>query len=155
MIEFFESETSWLTLTNIALGVVTLAALVAVARTAVLEIADRVRAHERQLGAVDDRVDALLEGVHGVERFHGEQPPGNSGLIGGHRDTPARLRQLGNRVKAARNRAPLVRVLDVLVAVVVDGAVTVEDDEFGDHGLPLKLPSRLSQRLGSSPHAIA
>ena len=59
MIAFFESETSWLTVTNIALGVVTLAALVAVARTVVLEIADRVRAKERVPVWQDDHAFVL------------------------------------------------------------------------------------------------
>ncbi len=44
MLEFFSSETSWLTMTNIALGAVTLACLIAVARTAIMELADRARA---------------------------------------------------------------------------------------------------------------
>ena len=43
MQEFLSSETSWLTLTNIALGVVTLACLIAVARTAFMELAERAR----------------------------------------------------------------------------------------------------------------
>jgi hypothetical protein len=61
MQEFFESETSWLTLTNIALGVVTLACIVAVARTAFMELAERARSRARIPAWQDDHAFVLSD----------------------------------------------------------------------------------------------
>src|SRR3989441_779770 len=90
------------------------------------------------VGAIEPRLDASARLVHGlvhpcvdrVERRHVEQAPADTGLIGRHDDTPAALRQASDGIEASRDRPPLVGMLDELVAVVVDHAVAVEDDEF-------------------------
>ena len=68
---------------------------------------------------------------------------------------PTSVVQTRNRFERTGHGRPLLCRFDVLVAVVVDGAVAVEDDEFGDHVCCLKLPSTPNRRLGSSPHATA
>ena len=44
----------------------------------------------------------------------------------------SRMVELRNRLQAARYRLPLRGVLDELIAVLVDDAIAIEDDEF--HG---------------------
>src|SRR5947199_214445 len=51
-------------------------------------------------------------------------------LIGRHDDAEAGVVEPRDRFQAAGNGAPLVRRLDVLLAVVVDDAVAVQDDQF-------------------------
>jgi len=50
----FESETLWLTVTNVALGAVTIICLFVVGRIAVREIGERVRARAAVLSRADD-----------------------------------------------------------------------------------------------------
>jgi hypothetical protein len=61
MQDFFASETSWLTLTNIALGVVTIACVFAVARTAFMELAERARSRVRVPAWQDDHSFVLSD----------------------------------------------------------------------------------------------
>ena len=83
--------------------------------------------------------------VHGVQRVHIEQAPAQAGLIGGHHHMPAGLRQHGDGVQAARQRNPFHAVFDEIIAIVVDDAVAVEDDEF--HAFhPEKPPGHFTAR---------
>ena len=68
---------------------------------------------------------------------------------------PTCVVQTRNRFERPGHGRPLLCRFDIFVAVVVDGAVAVEDDEFGDHVYCLKLPSKPNRRLGSSQHATA
>src|SRR5947207_303357 len=54
----------------------------------------------------------------------------DAGLVGGDADAVAVLRQPRDRLQAAFERPPFGGRLDVLFAVVVDGAVAIEDDEL-------------------------
>ena len=58
-IEVFEPQTMWLNLTNIALGVVTLACIGAVAWGAFVEIAQRIAAKSRVAVEHDDHAFAV------------------------------------------------------------------------------------------------
>src|SRR5690606_15644139 len=60
----------------------------------------------------------------------GEQAPGDAGLVGGHDHAPAGLAEAADGLRAAGDRYPLLRRLDVGVAVVVDDPVAVQDDEL-------------------------
>src|SRR2546426_294150 len=88
--------------------------------------------------AEEHRVDAaagLRHGpVHGVvdrDQARGvEKAARDAGLVGGDDDAVAVLRQPRDRLQAAFERPPFGGRLDVLVAVVVDGAVAIQDDEL-------------------------
>src|SRR5690606_10579883 len=64
------------------------------------------------------------------ERIHGEQTASEPRLIAGHHDAPAGAREPGNGIQTARHRLPFVRRLNVGVAVFIDDAVAVRDDEL-------------------------
>ena len=66
--------------------------------------------------------------VDGVQRRHLEEPAPDTGLIGCDHDVVSRLGELCDGFQAPAQRLPLVRTLDVRVAVVVDDTVAVEDD---------------------------
>src|SRR5262249_26620444 len=91
-----------------------------------------------RVGTVEHRFDAPPGLVHRavhlrvyrVQGGHVEQPAAYPRLVGRDHDAPAVLGEPRDRVEAARDRPPLVGVLDVLVAVVIDDAVAVEDDEL-------------------------
>src|SRR5204862_7799735 len=89
-------------------------------------------------------------GVDRVERRHVEQATADAGLIGRHDDTPAALREAGDRIEASRDRPPLVRMLDERVAVVVDHAVAVEDDEFHAASLEISENRFIALRMAVS-----
>src|SRR3989475_12660361 len=88
--------------------------------------------------AEEHRVDAaagLRHGpVHGVvDRDQGrgvKKTARDAGLVGGDDDAVAVLRQPRDRLQAAFERPPFGWRLDVLVAVVVDGAVAIQDDQL-------------------------
>jgi len=54
-----------------------------------------------------------------------------------------------NRFERAGHWRPLLCGFDVLVTVLVDGAVAVEDDEFGDHAFAL---NRQASQIGHLVH---
>ena len=110
----------------------------------------------RRAGTIKHRVDApthLAEHaehlvVDGVEHGHVEQSTAQPRLVGGHNNAIARLRQRGDGLKAARQRPPFIRALDVLVAVPVDYAIAIEDQQF--HAASLEMSATwLSRRLSS------
>jgi len=68
--------------------------------------------------------------VHRVERVHVEQPAADAGLVGRHHDLEARLVQAGNRFETAGNGFPFGGRFNEVIGVVINDAVTVEDDEF-------------------------
>jgi hypothetical protein len=68
--------------------------------------------------------------VNGVQRCHFEEPAAYAGLVGRHHDVITGLGELRNGLEAAGYRLPLVRVLDVGVAVDVDDAVAIQDDQL-------------------------
>ncbi len=91
----------------------------------------RVRAEENGVDAPAYRRQRFVHfAMDGVERAHVEQAPPNARLIGGHRHMPALVVQPGNGLQAAGNGHPLVGRLDEIVAVLVDDAVAVEDEQF-------------------------
>src|SRR5262249_50582370 len=92
----------------------------------------------RLVGTEKERVDAPA-GLHrrALERVvDGGQGPGvekaqrNPPLVGGADDAIAGLVQTSDRLEAALDRTPVFRRPDVRVAVVVDRAVAIEDDEL-------------------------
>ena len=92
----------------------------------------------RGVRAEEERVDAparlrrraLQRVVDREQRRRVEQAARDARLVGRHHDAIAGLRQARDRLQAALDRPPLLGRLDVVVAVVVDGAVAVEDDEL-------------------------
>lgn len=58
-IDFFDPETMWLNITNLALGVVTLLAVLAIAYGVVAEVFERVRARVRVAHEADDHLFAV------------------------------------------------------------------------------------------------
>ena len=124
---------------------------------------------------VRERLVHLL--VDRVQHRHVEQAAADARLVGRDDDAIAGVVEARDRLEAARARAPLVRRLDELVAVVVDDAVAVEDDELGrarrqrrrrragpwsqDYGLEpepwrsLRPASRCRRRGSSSPRRRA
>src|SRR5687767_5108883 len=90
-----------------------------------------VRAEEEGVDAAADLPErAHQRFVDREQRARVEQAARDARLVGGHHDAVIGLREPCDRLEAARNRAKLLRRLDVLVAVVVDGAVAIEDDEL-------------------------
>ena len=72
--------------------------------------------------------------VDGDQRRHVEQAATQPGLIGRDDDAEASVVEPCDRFQAAGNRAPLLGRLDELVAVAVDDAVAVQDDELARAG---------------------
>ena len=68
--------------------------------------------------------------VNRVQRREIEQPSTHTGLVRRDDDAIAGMVEPRDRLEAARYRTPLVDVLDVGVAVEIDDAVAVEDDNF-------------------------
>ena len=95
----------------------------------------------RAVRAVKNRVDAPADSrqhfvhlaVNGIERGHVKQPAPQPRLVGRDHDAPAAVIEPRNGFKRARQRYKLVGRFNEFVAVGVDGAVAVEDDEF--HGV--------------------
>jgi hypothetical protein len=120
--------------------------------------------------AEEDRIDASAGQRHGLDHLvvdgiqgvHVEQAAPDARLVGRHHHAIAPLRQAGDRLQAAGQRTPLVRRLDELVAVVVDDAVAVEDDQLHAESLdrsatrfmaacsPASRPRRLARSAASS-----
>ena len=73
--------------------------------------------------------------VHFVQRFHGEITTRNARLVGGHGNGVARLGQKGYRVQAAFYRLPFFWGLDELIAVAVNHAVAIQNNQFHDFKL--------------------
>src|SRR5258706_7179048 len=90
------------------------------------------------VGAIEHRLDASPGLVHrlvhlavdGVERRHVEKRAAYPRLIRRDDHPPTRLSKHGDGVEASRDRAPLVGMLDEVVAVEVDDAVAIEDEEL-------------------------
>src|SRR5262245_46147210 len=59
-----------------------------------------------------------------------EQAARDARLVGRHRDLVVGLRKTRDRFQAAFDRSPLVQRLDEMVAVLVDGAVAIEDHQL-------------------------
>src|SRR5262249_31607390 len=68
--------------------------------------------------------------VDRVERRHVEEPAADARLVRGHRDAIAVLVEPRDRLDRSGDGAPLRGRLDVVIAVEVDDAVAIEDDEF-------------------------
>jgi hypothetical protein len=68
--------------------------------------------------------------VDRVERADVEEPAADAGLVGRDDGAIAGLVQARDGLEATGNRNPFFRRLDELVAVDVDDAVAVEDDEL-------------------------
>ena len=66
---------------------------------------------------------------------------------------PARMVQTRNRFEGIWQWDPFIGRLDVVVAVLVDGAVAVENDEFGLHGWASTLRSECGQ-VGHAVHGF-
>src|SRR3989440_3611600 len=92
----------------------------------------------RGVGAIEHRFDAPARQIHrlvhlgvdGVQAHHVHEAAADPRLVRSDHDAPAILRQASDGIEASRDRPPLVGMLDECVAVVVDHAVAVEDDEF-------------------------
>src|SRR5262249_55331333 len=90
------------------------------------------------VGAIEHRFDASARLAYGpvhlrvdrVQGRHVEEAAADARLVGRDHHPPALLGEPRDRVEASRDRPPLIGVLDVLVAVVIDDAVPVEDDEL-------------------------
>ena len=91
----------------------------------------------RGMRAIEHRIDAP---AHLQERFehlvvdrgqrrHAEKAAADARLIGRDDDAIARLVQSRDRFEAAGNRPPLVGRFDELLAVVIDHAIAIEDDQ--------------------------
>src|SRR5262249_55418284 len=97
--------------------------------------------------------------VDRVQGRHVEKSATDAGLVGRDHHAPAVLREPRDRIQAARDRPPFVDVLDELVAVVVDDAVAVEDDELHDASfemsakrfMALRMSARSASRFLRSP----
>src|SRR5260221_687220 len=90
-----------------------------------------MRAEEKGIdAAAHPRCGALQAVVDLEQRAGGEEPARDARLVGRHHHAVAGLRQARDRLEAALDRAQLVERLDVMVAVVVDRAVAIEDDEL-------------------------
>ena len=76
--------------------------------------------------------EAVHFGVHFGQVLDGKIFASDAGLVGGNGDVVACLRQEGDGIHAAFDGYPFVYGFDEVVAVLVDDAVAVEDDEF--HG---------------------
>src|SRR5258706_351619 len=91
-----------------------------------------------RVGAIEHRLDAPARQIHrlvhlGVDRVqarHVHEAAADARLIRRDHDAPPGLREARDRLEAPRNRPPFVGMLDELVAVVIDHAIAVEDDEF-------------------------
>ena len=105
----------------------------------------------RAVRAVKHRVDtpahcgqhAVHFGVHGIERSHIKQPASQPRLVAGYHHMPAGMVDARYRFQGAGQRYPFVSGLDVLVAVLIDGAVAVKDAKF--HGAKKNLSGQLGQ----------
>ena len=71
--------------------------------------------------------------VNGVERVHLEQAAADARLVGAHHDAITPLIEAGDGLRTAGDRQPFFRRLDEVIRVVVDDAITIEDDEFHEH----------------------
>src|SRR5690606_16619030 len=90
-----------------------------------------MRAEEDRLDASSRLVDRLVQlGVYRRERVEVEQTAGDARLVRRDRDPVARPVELRDRGHRAGQRMPLVRVLDEGVAVLVDDAVAIEDEQL-------------------------
>ena len=86
--------------------------------------------------AIEQRVDAPAEWrerlvhlvVDRIQGGHIEQPAPDARLIGRDDDPIPGMIEFGDGLEAARNRLPLVRRLDELIAVLVDDTVAIEND---------------------------
>jgi hypothetical protein len=92
------------------------------------------------VGAEEHRIDAATvpgeqvvhAGMHLVEHGHVEQAAAQPRLVGGKHRMPAGVVEPRDRLQRTGQRHPFLRRLDVVVAVLVDGAVPVKDDELHD-----------------------
>src|SRR6185503_12243146 len=75
-------------------------------------------------------------------------------LVRRHRDAVAVLVQARDRLDRPRDRAPLRRRLDVLVAVEVDDAVAVEDGELHSSAASLEMSATLFIGCSSSESSL-
>src|SRR4029453_2877947 len=95
-----------------------------------------VRAVEQGIDAPADLRERLVHLlVDRVQRRHVEQPAADPRLIRRDDDAKAGVMEACDRLEAARNRPPLVRRLDELLAVAIDDAVAVEHDQPDGPGL--------------------
>src|SRR6185436_9514608 len=76
------------------------------------------------------RRGALQRVVYADQRRRVEQAARDARLVGRDHHPVVRLREAGDRLQAAFERRPLGDRLDVRLAVVVDGAVPVQDNEL-------------------------
>src|SRR3954471_13051076 len=91
----------------------------------------RVRAKEEGIDAPAGLAGSALQRLVDLEeRARREEAARDARLIGSDDDAVARLRKAGDGLHRALDRPPLFQRLDVMVAVVVDGAVAIQDDEL-------------------------
>src|SRR5713226_5777047 len=110
----------------------------------------RVGTVEHRLDAPARMIDRLVHlRVHRVERRHVEETAADSRLIRRHHDTPAVLRETRDRIEASRDGPPFIGVLDEIVALEIDDAVAVEDDEL--HAASLEMSATRFSKYASSP----
>src|SRR3954471_13197954 len=90
-----------------------------------------MRAEEEGVDAPAVLRHAALQGVVDLEqRARADQAARDARLVGDHHYAVAGLRQARDSLQAALDRPPLVERLHVLLAVVVDRAVAIEDDQL-------------------------
>jgi hypothetical protein len=90
-----------------------------------------VRAKEEGVDAPARLHGGALHGVvDGDQRRGVEEAARDARLVRRDDDAVAGLGEARDRLEAAFDRAPLIGRLDVVVAVLVDGAVAIEDDEL-------------------------
>src|SRR6185295_7326569 len=110
-----------------------------------------VRAEEERVDAPADlRQRAVERVVDGEQRARVEQSARDARLVGGHRDAIAGLREACDAFQAALDRLPLLGRLDMLVAVVVDGAVAVENDQLHCASLEMSATRFIASRRSRS-----
>ena len=83
---------------------------------------------------VDQATDFLHHPIHllvdPVEGFQIEQAASDPGLVGGDDHPIAHMVEAGDGFQTAGHRRPFVRGFDVGVGILVDNAVTVQNDQF-------------------------
>src|SRR5699024_11347217 len=68
--------------------------------------------------------------VNAIEFLRAEQPPCHTRLVGGHHHAPSGPCQAANGFRAPGNRVPFFGRLDVGIAVMVDDAIAIQNDQL-------------------------
>src|SRR5687768_14804522 len=111
----------------------------------------RMRAEEERVDAAADLCQGADERVvDGEQRVRVEQAARDARLVSHYHHAVVGLRQPRNRLQATLDRPEFLRRLDVLVAVVVDGAVAIEDDELHTASLEMSATRFIALRKSAS-----